>query len=130
MARFPSAPAVFFQEPDELRGINRDSRSAKVGMSNAELLATDMNTMARYVQQNNPAVVPLSWGDMLHPLHNGGSVDYQRTYGGRAGQCRCSTAQRSAAPLLHPPPRHLWQARLAFVLARVLARVLVRVCPC
>ena len=72
--------------PDELRGINRDSRSAKLSMTNAELLAFDMNTMAHHVQQNNPGVVPFSWADMLHPLHNGGTVDYQRTFGGRKGK--------------------------------------------
>jgi hypothetical protein len=53
---------VFFYETDEVRGINRDSRSAKLGLSNAELLARDMNTLASFVRDNNPAVMPLFWG--------------------------------------------------------------------
>jgi hypothetical protein len=84
MQQFP-APAVFFYETDEVRGINRDSRSAKLGLSNAELLALDMNTLAGFVRANNPSVMPLFWGDMIHPLHNGGSLDYQRSYGGKRG---------------------------------------------
>eukprot|EP01044_Picomonas_judraskeda_P002092 COSAG03_NODE_139_length_11780_cov_2.736153_8_plen_697_part_00 len=47
----------------EVRGINRDSRSAKLGLSNADLLARDMNTLAGFVRANNPAVMPLFWCD-------------------------------------------------------------------
>ena len=76
MKNFP-APAVFFFETDEVRGINRDSRSAKLGVSNADLLARDMNTLAGFVRANNPNVMPRFWGDVIHPLHNGGTIGYQ-----------------------------------------------------
>jgi hypothetical protein len=65
MQLFP-APAVFFYETDEVRGINRDSRSAKLGLNNAELLARDMNALAGFVRANNPAVMPLFWCGLLY----------------------------------------------------------------
>ena len=43
LEHFPNTPAIFFPESDEVRGMNRDSRSAASGLSNAELLALDMN---------------------------------------------------------------------------------------
>ena len=60
MREFP-APAVFFFETDEVRGINRDSRSHRLGLSNADLLARDMNALAGFVHANNPSVMPLFW---------------------------------------------------------------------
>ncbi len=65
MQLFP-APAVFFYETDEVRGINRDSRSAKLGLNNAELLARDMNALAGFVRANDPAVMPLFWCELLY----------------------------------------------------------------
>ena len=84
MDAFPQAPAVFFYETDEVRGINRcenpvdtavfypavpqlrlsccinrDSRSAKLALSNADLLARDMNKLANFVLAKNPGVMPL-----------------------------------------------------------------------
>jgi hypothetical protein len=47
---------------------------AKLGLSNADLLARDMNTLASFVRENDPGVMPLFWGDMIHPLHNGGTL--------------------------------------------------------
>ena len=46
---------------------------------------TYMNALAGFVRANNPSVMPLFWGDMIHPLHNGGTQDYQRAFGGKAG---------------------------------------------
>ena len=62
--------------------MNRDSRSARLGLSNAALLARDMNKLAGMVTSRNPATIPLFWADMINPVHNGGGANYQRTYGG------------------------------------------------
>ena len=94
MAHFPDSPALFFSESDEVRGINRDSRSSRLGLSNADLLALDMNRLAAMVTKRNRDVMPMFWADMVNAEHNGAGVGYQRTFGGRAG------ATVGALPLL------------------------------
>ena len=95
MEHFPDSPAVFFTESDEVRGMNRDSRSSRLGLSNANLLALDMNRLAAMVTVRNHDVRPMFWADMVNAEHNGGGKGYQRTFGGRAG------ATVGALPLLN-----------------------------
>ena len=60
---------------DEVRGINRDSRSRRLGMGNGRIFAHAMNRLAacvrRSAERRNLSVTPLFWADMVSPLHNG-----------------------------------------------------------
>ena len=66
MEHFPNTPAVFFSESDEVRGMNRDSRSSRLGLSNAELLARDMNRLAAMVTTRNTHAMPIFWASLSH----------------------------------------------------------------
>lgn len=61
-------PAIMFDH-DEIRGINRDSRSLGAGLTNAELLALEMNQLAascaRAGAHNGLKVAPMFWDDMV-----------------------------------------------------------------
>lgn len=71
---------------DEIKGMNRDSRCRKRNLSNAELLAEDVNKLNNFVKSINPNVRLLIWDDMFNPFHNGGDEDYQVKYGGVKGK--------------------------------------------
>lgn len=71
---------------DEIKGINRDSRCRKRNLSNAELLAEDVNKLNYFVKSIDPSIKLLMWDDMFNPLHNGGDENYQIRYGGIKGR--------------------------------------------
>ena len=57
---------------DEIRGMARDSRSLRSGLSNAELLAKDMNALQALVTKHlGPKAHAMYWDDMVNPDHNG-----------------------------------------------------------
>ncbi|HQH27908.1 MAG TPA: hypothetical protein PLP17_10975, partial [Oligoflexia bacterium] len=70
---------------DELRSINRDSRSKKRGLPNYEVLSSFINQVNSSLQALRPGTRMLVWDDMLNPSHNGKIEDYQVPYGGQAG---------------------------------------------
>ena len=50
----------------------RDSRSLRSGLSNAELLAKDMNALQTLVTKHlGPKAHAMYWDDMVNPDHNG-----------------------------------------------------------
>ena len=46
---------------DEVRGMARDSRSLRSGLSNAQLLAKDFNTLQQFVSANDPSATAIFW---------------------------------------------------------------------
>lgn len=81
-------------------GLNRDSRSIRLGKSNRDLLASYMNTLDRLLRLDEPVTTPggyefdgvgmvstnmMVWDDMLNPWHNGGDALYQVAFGGPVG---------------------------------------------
>jgi hypothetical protein len=71
---------------DEIRGLNRDSRCKKRNLSNAEILAYDINKLYEIIKELDPEVKILMWDDMLNPWHNGGDENYQIPFGGSKGK--------------------------------------------
>lgn len=71
---------------DEIRGMNRDSRCLKRGMTNAELLADEINKVNDFVKSISPGVRLIMWDDMISPWHNGGDINYQVQFGGIPGK--------------------------------------------
>jgi hypothetical protein len=63
-----SRPKMVNFDHDEIRGMARDSRSLRTGLSNAELLARDLNRMQSMVARNDPEAHALFW-DGAHQLH-------------------------------------------------------------
>ena len=62
---FPSAKFINFNH-DEIRGMARDSRSLRSGLSNAELLAKDMNSLQALVTKwLGPEARAMYWDDMV-----------------------------------------------------------------
>jgi hypothetical protein len=81
-AAFPNISYVNFNH-DEIRGMARDSRSLRSGLSNAQLLAKDMNTLQASVHKHvGKAGRAMYWDDMVNPDHNGGQENYQKSSGG------------------------------------------------
>ena len=71
-----------------LRTVARDSRSLRSGLSNAALLAKDMNTLQGYVTDHlGKGSRAMYFDDMVNPDHNGGIYDYQPTTGGGRAGC-------------------------------------------
>lgn len=70
---------------DEIRGINRDNRCRKRGLSNAEILAEDVTKLYDFSKNIAPDIKILMWSDMLNPYYNGGNVNFQLQYGGPSG---------------------------------------------
>jgi hypothetical protein len=70
---------------DEIIGMNKDQRTLKMQMTNAELLAFDINTIYDITKLIDPNVKLMMWDDMLNPWHNGGNDDYQKPFGGKIG---------------------------------------------
>lgn len=75
----------------EIRGMNRDSRSQKRNISNAGLLAEDINKLNDYIHTIDPNIRMMMWDDMLNPWHNGGKEDYQVQYYGPPGKTSGAT---------------------------------------
>ena len=72
---FPGIAYINFNH-DEIRGMARDSRSLQSGLSNAELLAKDMNALQDSVKRHvGPDARALFWDDMVNPDHNGGTEE-------------------------------------------------------
>ena len=62
---FPGAKFINFNH-DEIRGMARDSRSLRSGLSNAELLAKDMNGLQALVTKHlGPEARAMYWDDMV-----------------------------------------------------------------
>ena len=71
---------------DEIRGMNRDSRCLRRNLTNAQLLAEDINRLYSIARKYDSDVKLLMWSDMLNPWHNGGNEDYQIQFGGISGK--------------------------------------------
>ncbi len=71
---------------DEIRGMNRDSRCLKRGMTNAELLADEIHNINDFVKSMSPGTRLMMWDDMISPWHNGGDINYQVQFGGIPGK--------------------------------------------
>lgn len=71
---------------DEIRGINRDNRCRKRNLSNAEILAEDINKLYDFSKSINPDIKILMWSDMLNPYDNGGNANFQLVYDGLPGE--------------------------------------------
>jgi hypothetical protein len=79
-------PKIINFASDEIRGFNRDSRSRRRGITNAQLFAEWVNKIAAYVKSKDSALQVMIWDDMVSPYHNGGEDDYQLKYGGSSGR--------------------------------------------
>eukprot|EP01043_Picozoa_sp_COSAG02_P058304 COSAG02_NODE_7233_length_3106_cov_1.757566_1_plen_830_part_00 len=79
---FPNVTMLHLNH-DEIRGMARDSRSLRLGLSNTELLARDINALERIVTKymGQEARIIL-WDDMVNPDHNGNQTNYQWWEGG------------------------------------------------
>ena len=84
---FPQLRYIHFNH-DEIRGLGRDSRSQRSGLSNHELLAKEMNALQVSVTKHlGDGGHPVFWDDMVNPDHNGGDDNYQwETGGGMPGK--------------------------------------------
>ncbi len=71
---------------DEIRGMNRDNRCRKRNLSNAELLADDINKLYNICKSIDPDVNILMWNDMLNPYYNGGNANFEVQYEGLPGE--------------------------------------------
>jgi len=81
-------------------GLNRDSRSRRLGKSNRDLLISYMNTLDRLLRLDEAVTTPggyqldgvgigsaklVVWDDMLNPWHHGQDTLYQVAFGGQVG---------------------------------------------
>ncbi len=81
-------------------GLNRDSRSRRLGLSNRNLLIGYINSLERLLRHDGPiktlgghqfegagmdSATLLVWDDMLNPWHNGKGFLYQTGFGGLKG---------------------------------------------
>ena len=71
---------------DEIRGLNRDSRCKKRNLTNAEVLAYEINKLYGIIKDLDSEVKILISDDMLNPWHNGGDENYQVQWGGVSGE--------------------------------------------
>ena len=71
---------------DEILGLNRDSRCKKRNLTNAELLADEINRLNDLVKSIDPKIRLLMWDDMINPWHNGGNENLQVQFGGIPGK--------------------------------------------
>jgi hypothetical protein len=78
-------PEFVFINIDEVRGVNRDSRAQKRGLSNYQVLANFTNKVIDVIKSYDSNVEIMSWDDMWNPYHNGDDEDYQISYGGPPG---------------------------------------------
>jgi len=70
---------------DEIRGLNRDMRCRRQHMSNAEVLAYDINRLDAIIKKYSKTTRMLVWDDMFNPWHNA-KKDYQLEFGGVQGE--------------------------------------------
>lgn len=79
---FPNVTMLHMNH-DEIRGMARDSRSLRSGLSNTELLARDINALQRIVTKHmGQQGRIILWDDMVNPDHNGNQTNYQWWEGG------------------------------------------------
>ena len=52
---------------EQVRGAFRDSRTARSGKTNAELMAYAINELARMVHKHSPNTTAVFWADMINP---------------------------------------------------------------
>ncbi|MBI4844946.1 MAG: family 20 glycosylhydrolase [Candidatus Omnitrophica bacterium] len=71
---------------DEIKGMNKDSRCLKRGLSNAQLFADDINCLYNFAKKHDKGIKIMLWDDMLNPWDNGGNENYQIQYRGKAGK--------------------------------------------
>lgn len=71
---------------DEILGLNRDSRCKNRNLTNAELLADEVNRLNDFVKSIDPNIRLLMWDDMVNPWHNGGNENLQVQFGGVPGK--------------------------------------------
>lgn len=71
---------------DEILGLNRDSRCKKRNLTNAELLAYEINRLNDFVKSMDPNIRLLMWDDMINPSHIGGNENLQVEFGGVPGK--------------------------------------------
>ena len=96
---------------DEVRGAFRDSRTARSGKTNAELMAHAINELSRMVHEASPNTTAVFWADMINPYHNGQNgllgngynlaCAYQVRWGGRPG-CTGLVLSESMLDPTHP----------------------------
>jgi hypothetical protein len=55
---------------DEIRGIGRDSRSLRSGLSDGQLLGQSMDELAAIVREASPDTRTIYWDDMVNPYHD------------------------------------------------------------
>jgi hypothetical protein len=102
-------------------GLNRDSRSKRLGKSNRSLLVSYMNTLERLLRSEGEVATPggdelhgvgatsfrlVVWDDMLNPWHNGGDKYYQVAFGGPPG----ATGLRPASDMKAELSKSIWLA--------------------
>lgn len=80
------SPNLISLAHDEIIGMNRDSRCRKRNLTNAQLLADDINKLYAIIKEQNPDIKLLLWDDMFNPWHNGGNEKYQVPFGGISGK--------------------------------------------
>ncbi len=71
---------------DEIRGMNRDKRCRDRNMSNAQILAEDVNRLYGIIKNIDEEVQVLMWNDMLNPYYNGGDPAFNSKYEGMPGE--------------------------------------------
>ena len=79
-------PKIIHFASDEIRGFNRDSRSRKRGLTNAQLYAEWLNKINAYVKAKDPGCRVLVWHDMISPYSAGGKDTSQLSFGGTLGR--------------------------------------------
>jgi hypothetical protein len=97
-------------------GLNRDSRSLTLGMSNRDLLVSYLNTLDALLREHKDVALPngvhlagvgaantrlVVWDDMINPWFNGGEALYQAPAGGIPGSTALSAADPKAVLLNH-----------------------------
>ena len=75
------APKRFKLAHDEIGGINRDSRCLKRELSNAELLAENINKLYDDARSLKPDIQVMIWDDTLNGWHNGGGLNPNYPWG-------------------------------------------------
>jgi len=71
---------------DEIRGMNKDSRSRQRNLENYQLFAEFLNNLSDIVGKYDSDFKLFVYDDMLNPFHNGNNEYYQVRYGGKKGK--------------------------------------------
>jgi len=99
---------LIFISHDEMHGFNRDSRARRLGLSNADLLARDINWHVQAVARKDPEARVLVYADMLEPWHNGNISDYQVRSGGQPGATWTAT-EKMDSRVIHIAWYYPWE---------------------